>query len=109
MYRVVSPAGRAQNLDLGMAGDHGHDTMMPNSLPMPAVATIAKAPHSVTRPAPSHGDAPPDTAATAPSIASESRDTTGTAITRVDCGAHTAVRIGKAPPMEKVAAEEIAA
>ena len=86
-----------------------HDTLVPNSVPMAAVAAMAKAPHKVTRPAPTHAEAPPDRAASAPSAARQINETPGTANIALGCGTSIAVKIGKAAPTAKVAADDSAA
>src|ERR1043166_40281 len=53
-------------------------TVVPNSLPTPAVTAIARAPQNATRAAPTTAPAPPARAAIAPSATRHSNDTIDT-------------------------------
>src|SRR5215831_4759069 len=95
--------------DGSAGGALDYDTFVPNSAPTPAVAAIARAPQSVTRPAPTHGDAPPAPAASAPRPARQKSDTADTASATLASGASITMRIGIAAPIENVAADANAA
>src|SRR6476620_2996240 len=90
--RLTSPAPNEED------SSRDHDTAVPNSAPTPAVAAMAIAPQSATRPAPTHGEAPPAPAASAPRPARQRSDTPDTARAMVAGGVSITMRIGIAAP-----------
>src|SRR6185436_7614284 len=86
-----------------------HETVVPNSLPTPAVRAMAAAPQNATRAAPVHADAPPARAARAPNPARQASETAATK--RLVCagGTSIAVRIGNVAPTANVPADANAA
>lgn len=81
----------------------------PKSMPIPAVAAIAKAPQKVTRAIALEIGAPPAFAETPPSKAKKNSDNTVTMTEIIFSGEKNAAASGKAAPTAKLAAEASAA
>src|SRR5215469_13825755 len=82
---------------------------VPNSLPTAAVAAMASAPQNATHRPPTHGDAPPARAASAPRTPRQVSDTPEISNERWLSGARMTTSMGKISPKEKVAADANAA
>jgi len=105
--KLSREVGQDQREDL--SGRSEIQTIVPNKAPIPAVATMASAPQSITRVAALTVPAPPARAEMAPSnprLISEAMETAGIAL---ETGAIAMAASGRMAPTENVAAEVKAA